>query len=89
MRLLRSQGGSAGSNPVGATGKTAAVDILSRLNGKGPADARAFAGIAYWIANDGDRGNEPKAAAAAGPVGLFVDIGTEAYFPNLRIKPAE
>jgi hypothetical protein len=68
---------------------TIQVDILSRLNGKGPADARAFAGIAYWIANDGDRGNEPKAAAAAGPVGLFVDIGTEAYFPNLRIKPAE
>ncbi len=26
------------------------VDILSRLNGKGPADARAFAGIAYRIA---------------------------------------
>jgi len=31
------------------------VDILSRLNGKGPADARAFAGIAYRIIEDGDR----------------------------------
>ena len=31
------------------------VDILSRLNGKGPADARAFAGIAYRIAEGGDR----------------------------------
>ena len=30
------------------------VDILSRLNGKGPADARAFAGIAYRIIEDGD-----------------------------------
>jgi hypothetical protein len=28
---------------------------VSRLNGKGPADARAFAGIAYRITADGDR----------------------------------
>jgi hypothetical protein len=33
---------------------TIAVDILSRLNGKGPADARAFAGIAYRITNGDD-----------------------------------
>ena len=31
------------------------VDILSRLNDKGPADARAFAGIAYRITEEGDR----------------------------------
>lgn len=31
------------------------VDILSRLNGKGAADARAFAGIAYRITPGGDR----------------------------------
>lgn len=34
---------------------TIEVDILSRLNGKGPADARAFAGIAYRIAEDTSR----------------------------------
>jgi hypothetical protein len=28
---------------------------LSRLNGKGPADARAFAGIAYRVTADGDQ----------------------------------
>jgi 3-keto-disaccharide hydrolase len=33
---------------------TIEVDILSRLNGKGPADARAFAGIAYRITDGGD-----------------------------------
>jgi hypothetical protein len=31
--------------------------------------------------------NEPKAAAAAGAVGLFVDIGTEAFFADLAISP--
>ena len=46
------------------------VDILSRLNGKGPADARAFAGVAYRITDGGDhcapqdqrfwRGVEPR-----------------------------
>ena len=30
---------------------------------------------------------EPKAAPVAGNVGLWVDIGTEAYFANLRITP--
>lgn len=34
---------------------TIEVDSLSRLNGKGPADARAFAGIAYRIAEDASR----------------------------------
>jgi hypothetical protein len=33
---------------------TIEVDILSRLNGKGPADARAFVGIAYRIADGAD-----------------------------------
>jgi hypothetical protein len=33
---------------------TIEVDILSRLNDKGPADARAFAGIAYRITDGGD-----------------------------------
>jgi hypothetical protein len=33
---------------------TIEVDILSRLNGKGPADARAFAGVAYRITDGGD-----------------------------------
>ncbi len=32
--------------------------------------------------------NEPKAAAAAGAVGLFVDIGTEAFFADLEVSPA-
>jgi hypothetical protein len=31
--------------------------------------------------------NEPKAHPATGAVGLWVDIGTEAYFANLRITP--
>lgn len=35
-----------------ATG-TIRVDIWSRLNGKGPADARAFAGLAYRIVDIG------------------------------------
>ncbi len=30
---------------------------------------------------------EPKASPASGAVGLWVDIGTEAYFANLRITP--
>jgi hypothetical protein len=34
---------------------TIEVDILSRLNGKGPPDARAFAGVAYRISDGGDR----------------------------------
>ena len=33
---------------------TIEVDILSRLNGKGPANARAFAGVAYRITDGGD-----------------------------------
>jgi hypothetical protein len=33
---------------------TIQVDILSRLNGKGPANARAFAGVAYRITDGGD-----------------------------------
>ena len=41
--------------PATFTDGTIEVDILSRLNGKGPADARAFAGIAYRIAEGGDR----------------------------------
>lgn len=32
---------------------------------------------------------EPKAAPASGAVGLWVDIGTEAYFANLRITPRQ
>jgi hypothetical protein len=31
--------------------------------------------------------SEPKARPATGAVGLWVDIGTEAYFANLRIMP--
>jgi hypothetical protein len=41
--------------PARFTNGTIEVDILSRLNGKGPADARAFAGIAYRIAEGGVR----------------------------------
>jgi hypothetical protein len=31
---------------------------------------------------------EPKAPAQSGAVGLFVDIGTEAYFSNLTVTPS-
>jgi len=31
--------------------------------------------------------NEPKSAAVAGAIGLFVDIGTEAFFSNLTVSP--
>jgi len=41
--------------PASFTNGTIEVNILSRLNGKGPADARAFAGIAYRVTADGDR----------------------------------
>jgi hypothetical protein len=41
--------------PASFENGTIEVDILSRLNGKGPADARAFAGIAYRITHGGDR----------------------------------
>jgi hypothetical protein len=41
--------------PASLTSGTIEVNILSRLNGKGPADARAFAGIAYRVTADGDR----------------------------------
>ena len=41
--------------PAQFTNGTIEVDILSRLNGKAPADARAFAGIAYRITDGGDR----------------------------------
>jgi hypothetical protein len=34
---------------------TIEVDILSRLNGKGSPDARAYAGVAYRISDGGDR----------------------------------
>jgi hypothetical protein len=40
--------------PASFENGTIVVDILSRLNGKGPADARAFAGIAYRITDGGD-----------------------------------
>ena len=40
--------------PAGLTVGTIEVDILSRLNDKGPADARAFAGLAYRIVDGGD-----------------------------------
>ena len=40
--------------PVRFTSGTIEVDILSRLNGKGPDDARAFAGLAYRIADGAD-----------------------------------
>jgi hypothetical protein len=154
--------------PTTFTNGTIEVDILSRLNGKGPADARAFAGIAYRVTDGGDRfeavylrplngqktnppsprdqraiqyfaypdwkfdrlreqypagdyeagadigpdewirfkldiddtrltatvnGTETlalsqtKAAPVAGAVGLFVDIGSESFFSNLRITP--
>ena len=154
--------------PASFTNGTIEVDILSRLNGKGPADARAFAGVAYRITADGDRLeavylrplngqktnppsppdqraiqyfaypdwkfdrlrelypdgdfeagadigpdewitlkldidgtrltatvngtktlalSETKAAPAAGAVGLFVDIGSESLFSNLKITP--
>ncbi len=155
--------------PVQFTTGAIEVDVLSRLNGKGPADARAFAGLAYridgsatsfesvylrplnglkvspppprdqraiqyfaypdwpfdrlraeyadgryeapaeiepdeWIhlrievgedtvvaTVDGTvvlRITEPKAPTRPGAVGLFVDIGTEAFFSNLLIIPA-
>jgi hypothetical protein len=38
--------------PASFTNGTIEVNILSRLNGKGHADARAFAGIAYRISAD-------------------------------------
>ena len=41
--------------PANFTNGTIEVNILSRLSGKGPADARAFAGIAYRVTADGDR----------------------------------
>ena len=41
--------------PGSFTNGTIEVDILSRLNGKGPADARAFAGVAYRVTADADR----------------------------------
>lgn len=40
--------------PTAFANGTIQVDILSRLNGKGPADARAFAGVAYRITDGGD-----------------------------------
>ena len=40
--------------PGSFTNGTIEVDILSRLNGKGPADARAFAGVAYRVTADAD-----------------------------------
>jgi len=147
---------------------TIEVDILSRLNGKGSPDARAFAGVAYRISDGGDRfeavylrplngwkSNPPsprehgavqyfaypdwkfdrlreefpdgrfeagadigpdewmtlrididgtrltvavngtealtltetKAAPAGGSIGLFVDIGSESFFSNLKVTP--
>jgi hypothetical protein len=41
--------------PASFTSGAIEVDILSRLNGKGAADARAFAGIADRVTTDGDR----------------------------------
>ena len=154
--------------PASFTNGTFEVDILSRLNGKGPADARAFAGIAYRVTADGERFeavylrplngqkanppsprdqraiqyfcypewkfdrlreeypdgdyeagadigpdewitltldiddtrltatvngtetlalSETKATPVAGAVGLFVDIGSESFFSNLKITP--
>src|SRR5688572_13559481 len=40
--------------PVPFTSGTIEVDVLSRLNGKGPDDARAFAGLAYRITQNAD-----------------------------------
>ncbi len=155
--------------PVHFTSGTIEVDVLSRLNGKGPEDARAFAGLAYRITGAADhfesvylrplnglktnppsprdqraiqyfaypdwpfdrlraeysdgryeapakigpdewinfrimagdefvtatvngfevlRILEPKAPAQSGAVGLFVDIGTEAYFSDLTVTPS-
>ena len=154
--------------PASFENGTIEVDILSRLNGKGPADARAFAGIGYRITDGGDRFEavylrplngwktnppsprdqravqyfaypdwkfdrlreefpderyeagadigpdewitlrididdtrltvavngtealtltETKAAPAAGRIGLFVDIGSESFFSNLKVTP--
>jgi hypothetical protein len=153
--------------PGSFTNGTIEVNILSRLNGKGPADARAFAGIAYRVTADADRfeavylrplngqkANPPSprdqraiqyfaypdwkfdrlreqypgdyetdadigpdewitltldidhtrltatvdgtetltlsettAPPVAGAVGLFVDIGSESFFSNLKITP--
>jgi hypothetical protein len=41
--------------PMSFENGTIEVDILDCLNGKGPADARAFAGIAYRITEDAGR----------------------------------
>lgn len=41
--------------PAGFENGAIEVDVLSRLNGKGPADARAFAGLAYRITDAGNR----------------------------------
>jgi Domain of Unknown Function (DUF1080) len=154
--------------PASFENGTIEVDILSRLNGKGPADARAFAGVAYRITHGGDRFEavylrplngwktnppsprdqravqyfaypdwkfdrlreefpdgryeagadigpdewtnlrieidgtcltvavngtealtlaETKSAPAAGNIGLFVDIGSESFFSDLRVTP--
>jgi hypothetical protein len=154
--------------PVPFRNGVISVDILARLNRHAPDYARGFAGLAYRIADDGERfeavylrplnglkANPPsprdrravqyfaypdwrferlrethpdgryeagadigpdtwhtltleieertviakvdgvtvlsiedaKAAPIAGAVGLFVDIGTEAFFANLRVQP--
>ena len=154
--------------PANFRNGTIEVDLLGRLNGKGPPDARAFVGLAYRIVEDGSRFEsvylrplngrktnppaprdrraiqyfaypdwrfgrlreeypdgryeagadiagdewialrldidedrvsvvvdgieglavrEPKATPASGAIGLWVDIGTEGYFANLRITP--
>ncbi|MBK9083357.1 MAG: hypothetical protein IPL88_15360 [Rhizobiales bacterium] len=154
--------------PANVRDATISFDMLSRRNGKGPADARAFAGLAYRITQGGERFesvylrplngrklnppaprdrraiqyfaypdwkfdrlrqeypdgryeagadiaadewiavrididdrrlkvsvdgkdelsiDETKAEPVAGDVGLFVDIGTEAFFANLTITP--
>jgi hypothetical protein len=49
--------------PASFTNGAIEVDILSRLNGKGPADARAFAGIADGVTTDGDRFEAPSTYA--------------------------
>lgn len=154
--------------PANARNATISFDMLSRRNGKGPADARAFAGLAYRVTQGGERFesvylrplngrkltppaprdkraiqyfaypdwkfdrlrkdypdgryeagadvaadewiavrvdfddrrlkvfvngkeelslNETMAEPVAGDVGLFVDIGSEAFFANLTIAP--
>jgi hypothetical protein len=39
------------------------------------------------VAVNGTEATETKAAPASGSIGLFVDIGSESFFSNLKVTP--